>query len=104
MNCQTFSTGLSSGDFGGRAMMVMLGGTVRCVDLGVAAERPEEVRVHDFLVKGLGRAVPYGVYDLAADGYVVSDKEIAAIKITRAKSMATGTIRYLPIAAHIVPL
>ena len=24
MNCQTFSTGLSSGHFGGRAMMVML--------------------------------------------------------------------------------
>ena len=27
----------------------------------------EEVRVHDFLIKELGRAVPYGVYDLAAD-------------------------------------
>jgi hypothetical protein len=27
---------------------------------------PEEVRVHDFLIKDLGRAVPYGVYDLAA--------------------------------------
>ena len=24
---------------------------------------PEEVRVHDFLIKELGRAVPYGVYD-----------------------------------------
>jgi len=28
---------------------------------------PEEVRVHDFLIKELGRAVPYGVYDLAAN-------------------------------------
>ena len=27
---------------------------------------PEAVRVHDFLIKELGRAVPYGVYDLAA--------------------------------------
>ena len=27
MNCQTFSTGLSSGDFGGIGIMVMLGGT-----------------------------------------------------------------------------
>ena len=27
---------------------------------------PEEVRVHDFLIKELGRAVPYGIYDLAA--------------------------------------
>ena len=33
--------------------------------------QPEEVRVHDFLIKELGRAVPYGVYDLAAnDGWV----------------------------------
>ena len=28
---------------------------------------PEEVRVHDFLIKELARAVPYGVYDLAAN-------------------------------------
>src|SRR5919202_322117 len=28
---------------------------------------PEAVRVHDFLIKALGRAVPYGVYDLAAN-------------------------------------
>jgi len=28
---------------------------------------PEEVRVHDFLIKELGCAVPYGVYDLAAN-------------------------------------
>jgi Rhodopirellula transposase DDE domain len=26
--------------------------------------RPEEVRVHDFLDKALGKAIPYGVYDL----------------------------------------
>jgi hypothetical protein len=32
---------------------------------------PEEVRVHDFLIKELGRAIPYGVYDLAAnDGWI----------------------------------
>jgi hypothetical protein len=29
--------------------------------------KPEEVRVHDFLIKKLGRAVPYGIYDLAAN-------------------------------------
>ena len=28
---------------------------------------PEEVRVHDFVIKDLGRAVPYGVYDIAAN-------------------------------------
>jgi Rhodopirellula transposase DDE domain len=32
---------------------------------------PEQVRVHDFLIEELGRAIPYGVYDLAAnDGWV----------------------------------
>jgi hypothetical protein len=28
---------------------------------------PEEVRVHDFLDKELGRAVPYGIYDIASN-------------------------------------
>ena len=27
-------------------------------------EQPEEVRVHDFNIKELGKAIPYGVYDL----------------------------------------
>ena len=27
--------------------------------------KPEEVRVHDFLDKTLGKAIPYGVYDMA---------------------------------------
>jgi Rhodopirellula transposase DDE domain len=32
---------------------------------------PEEVRVHDFLDKELGKAIPYGVYDLASnEGWV----------------------------------
>ncbi len=34
-------------------------------------DRPEKVRVHDFLIKGQGKAVPYGVYDLARkEGWV----------------------------------
>jgi transposase len=33
---------------------------------------PEAVRVHDFLIKELGRAVPYGVYDIAANAGWVS--------------------------------
>jgi hypothetical protein len=33
--------------------------------------RPEKVRVHDFIIAGKGRAVPYGVYDVAAnEGWV----------------------------------
>jgi hypothetical protein len=31
---------------------------------------PEAVRVHDFLIKELGRAVPYGIYDIANAGWV----------------------------------
>jgi hypothetical protein len=33
---------------------------------------PEEVKVHDFIDKDLGKAIPYGVYDLAADAGWVS--------------------------------
>jgi hypothetical protein len=33
---------------------------------------PEEVRVHDFLIKEFGLAVPYGVYDIAANAGWVS--------------------------------
>jgi len=33
---------------------------------------PEEVRVHDFVIPELGRAVPYGVYDIADDAGWVS--------------------------------
>ena len=29
--------------------------------------RPEAVRVHDFVIPALGKAVPYGVYDIAAN-------------------------------------
>ena len=33
--------------------------------------KPEEVRVHDFIDKTLGKAIPYGVYDLASnEGWV----------------------------------
>jgi hypothetical protein len=33
MNCQTFSIGLNTGDFGGRAMIVIFAGTTRPVDI-----------------------------------------------------------------------
>jgi hypothetical protein len=45
---------------------------------------PEEVRVHDFLIKELGRAVPYGVYDLAANAGWVNlgiDHDTAAFAV-----------------------
>jgi hypothetical protein len=34
--------------------------------------QPEPVRVHDFLIPELGRAVPYGVYDIASNAGWVS--------------------------------
>jgi transposase len=45
---------------------------------------PEEVRVHDFIVPELGRASPYGVYDLAANAGWVSvgiDHDTAAFAV-----------------------
>ncbi|MGH9206031.1 MAG: ISAzo13 family transposase, partial [Acidimicrobiales bacterium] len=45
---------------------------------------PEEVRVHDFLIKELGRAVPYGIYDIAANAGWVSvgiDHDTAAFAV-----------------------
>jgi transposase len=46
--------------------------------------QPEEVRVHDFLIQELGRAVPYGIYDLAANAGWVSvgmDHDTAAFAV-----------------------
>ena len=60
---------------------------------------PEEVRVHDFLIKELGRAVPYGVYDLAANSGWVSvgvDHDTAAFAVNSIRQwwQAVGRIRY----------
>jgi hypothetical protein len=60
---------------------------------------PEEVRVHDFLIKELGRAVPYGVYDLAANHGWVSvgvDHDTAAFAVNSIRQwwLAIGQARY----------
>ena len=57
---------------------------------------PQEVRVHDFLIKELGRAVPYGVYDLAANSGWVSvgvDHDTAAPCSLPGASFAVNSIR-----------
>src|SRR5437660_5529255 len=57
---------------------------------------PEEVRVHDFLIKELGRAVPYGIYDLAANSGWVSvgvDHDTAAPCSLPGASFAVNSIR-----------
>ena len=46
--------------------------------------RPEEVRIHDFVIKELGRAAPYGIYDLTANRGWVSvgiDHDTAAFAV-----------------------
>lgn len=48
------------------------------------AGKPVEVKVHDFIDKQLGRAIPYGVYDLAANAGWVSvgtDHDTAAFAV-----------------------
>jgi Rhodopirellula transposase DDE domain len=60
---------------------------------------PEAVRVHDFLIKELGRAVPYGVYDLAANTGWVSvgiDHDTAAFAVNSIRRWWTelGRARY----------
>jgi hypothetical protein len=58
----------------------------------------EDVRAHDFLIKELGRATPYGVYDLAANvGRVVvgmnNDTVALAVQTIRRWWQAVGRER-----------
>ena len=60
---------------------------------------PKEVRVHDFLIKELGRAVPYGIYDLASNtGWVSvgmsSDTAAFAVQTIRRWWHDVGQVRY----------
>jgi hypothetical protein len=61
--------------------------------------KPEEVQVHDFMDKTLGRAVPYGIYDLAANAGWVSvgiDHDTAefAVNTIRTWWHSVGAQRY----------
>jgi hypothetical protein len=67
---------------------------------------PEEVRVHDFVIKELGRAVPYGVYDIAANAGWVSvgidnDTAAFAVETIRRWWYGVGCVRY-PNAKYLV--
>jgi transposase len=60
---------------------------------------PEAVRVHDFVIPELGRAAPYGVYDIAADAGWVSvgiDHDTAAFAVNAIRRWWTlmGRERY----------
>ena len=60
---------------------------------------PEPVRVHDFIIPELGRAVPYGVYDIAANAGWVSvgmsaDTAEFAVNTIRRWWHEIGRVRY----------
>lgn len=60
---------------------------------------PETVRVHDFLIEELGRAVPYGIYDIAANAGWVSvgidhDTSAFAVQTIRNWWHSVGAKRY----------
>jgi len=61
--------------------------------------KPEEVRVHDFVIPELGRAAPYGVYDIAGNTGWVSvgishDTACFAVNTIRQWWKTMGCIRY----------
>jgi hypothetical protein len=67
---------------------------------------PEEVRVHDFVIPELGRAVPYGVYDIADNVGWVSvgiDHDTAAFAVSAIRKWwkLMGRKRY-PQARHLL--
>jgi hypothetical protein len=67
---------------------------------------PQEVRVHDFLIEELGRAVPYGIYDMATDVGWVSvgmnhDTSAFAVQTIRHWWTEIGQVRY-PKARRLV--
>ncbi len=70
------------------------------------AGSPEDVRVYDFLIKGLGRVTPYGVYDIAKNSGFVSvgvssDTAQFAVSSIRRWWLEVGRILY-PLARRIV--
>ncbi len=61
--------------------------------------KPERVKVHDFIDKGLGKAIPYGVYDMAANTGWVSvgtdhDTSAFAVQTLRRWWTTVGRHRY----------
>jgi hypothetical protein len=61
--------------------------------------QPEQVNVHDFMDKDLGKALPYGIYDLSANTGWVSvgtdhDTSAFAVATLRTWWQATGAHRY----------
>jgi transposase len=63
------------------------------------AGQPERVNVHDFMDKELGKAIPYGIYDVSAnDGWVSvgTDHDTSAFAVATLRSwwQTLGQVRY----------
>jgi transposase len=61
--------------------------------------QPERVNVHDFVDKDLGKAIPYGIYDVSANtGWVTvgTDHDTSAFAVATLRSWwnTVGTVRY----------
>ncbi len=68
---------------------------------------PEEVRVHDFVIPELGRAVPYGIYDIAGNTGWVSvgiDHDTAAFATNAIRSwwQSMGHERYPAVKSLLI--
>ena len=67
---------------------------------GVAsAGQPERVKVHDFVDKTLGKAIPYGIYDVTGDSGWVSvgedhDTAVFAVETLRRWWLKMGSVAY----------
>ncbi len=71
------------------------------------AGSPEPVRVHDFVDPKLGRASPYGIYDIAADKGWVSvgiDHDTAAFAVNAIRSWWTTMGRHRYADAHTLTI
>ena len=71
------------------------------------AGSPEQVRVHDFIDPKLGRAAPYGVYDIADDKGWVSvgvDHDTAAFAVNAIRSWWTNMGRARYVHAHTLTI
>ncbi len=67
---------------------------------------PQKVLVHDFVIPGLGRAIPYGVYDLGSNSgwvNVGSDHDTATFAVESIRrwwrSMGSSSLPGMPAAA-----
>ena len=59
--------------------------------------QPEPVRVHDFAIPGLGKAVPYGIYDVSANaGFCSMSESVLTLKNFPSRASDAGGTQSAP--------